>query len=63
LPIRATGSAAMNSCSFIPPLSTIRATIGVLISPGQTQFTRIFFYANSRAAVLVSPTTPCFEAL
>src|SRR5438094_17714 len=63
LPMRPTGSAARNSCSFMPPLSTIRATIGVLIRPGQTQLTRIFFWANSRAAVLVKPTTPCFEAL
>jgi hypothetical protein len=63
LPIRPTGSAARNSCSSIPLESIIRATISVLINPGQTQFTRIFFCAYSRAAVLVRPTTPCFDAL
>jgi hypothetical protein len=33
------------------------------MNPGRTQLTRIFFCANSRAAVLVNPTTPCLAAL
>ena len=41
----------------------IRATIGVWMTPGQTQLTRIFFCAYSSAAVLVKPITPCLEAL
>ena len=57
LPMRPTGSAAKNSCSFIPSLSTIRATIVVLIRPGQTQLTRLFFWANSSAEVLVADDT------
>src|SRR5215475_3561428 len=39
-----------------------RAIIGVWITPGQMQFTRIPCCAYSNAAVFVSPTTPCLLA-
>src|SRR5712691_3984317 len=38
------------------------SVIGVWITPGQTQLTRIPCCAYSSAAVLVSPTTPCLLA-
>jgi hypothetical protein len=38
-------------------------TIGVSIVPGQTALIRIPRGAYSNAALVVSPITPCFEAL
>src|SRR5712691_8231868 len=61
-PIRPTGSTAA-ILSALPALwAVIRSTIGVLITPGHTAFTRIPDLAYSNAAVLVSPTTPCLLA-
>src|SRR5580658_7082339 len=41
----------------------IRSAIGVSVNPGHTALIRIPFLAFSRAAVFVSPITPCLLAL
>jgi len=44
------------------PLASIATTIGVSIVPGQTALMRTPRGAYSSAALLVSPSTPCFDA-
>src|SRR5712691_12949748 len=61
VPTRPIGSLAMMRAlrsGLLKPLSVM----GVWITPGQTQLTRIPCCAYSNAAVFVSPTTPCLLA-
>ena len=44
------------------PLAIMSATIGVSMVPGQTALMRTPRGAYSRAALLVRPITPCFDA-
>src|SRR6266566_739781 len=61
LPIRPRGSMAM-ICALRSGSLQALSVIGVWITPGQTQLTRIPCWAYSSAAVLVRPTTPCLLA-
>src|SRR5262249_13725901 len=62
LPARPIGWAAAMAASTLGCWRVIRLIIGVSIAPGQTTFTRMPDLAYSKAAVLVSPTTPCLLA-
>src|SRR6266481_5665938 len=61
VPTRPMGSLAMMRALRSGSLKPL-AVIGVWITPGQTQLTRIPWWAYSSAAVLVRPTTPCLLA-
>src|SRR5205085_1201176 len=50
----------IRSISGSPPMTP--RIMGVSVLPGQTAFTRMPDRANSSAAVLVRPRTPCFDA-
>ena len=61
-PRRPIGVAAAASARSSSPLAIISATIGVSMVPGQTALMRMPRGAYSRAALVVSPITPCFDA-
>src|SRR2546426_9424855 len=61
VPTRPIGSLAMMRALRSGSLRPL-AVIGVWITPGQTQLTRIPCCAYSSAAVFVRPTTPCLLA-
>jgi hypothetical protein len=61
-PSRPIGVAAAASARSSSPLAIMSATIGVSMVPGQTALMRIPRGAYSKAALVVSPITPCLEA-
>ena len=61
-PSRAIGIDAAACSRLSSPLEAMSATIGVSMAPGQMALMRIPRAAYSRAALVVSPITPCLEA-
>src|SRR6185437_8953332 len=63
LPIRPRGMSLNTAFIASGSFATAFATMGVSITPGHIALTRMPRPAYSRAALFVSPITPCFEAV